>query len=897
MILFGPINSARSRGTVSLVALCFVAVLGISLASYIAICTRAMQLSNRSFQASVSKQLAEAGLEEALRAFNENNWDDWTGGGISVDWTLDTTNKRATATMTFSADVLGQGATASTATVKLRVDNYDANVVGVSWSSSKSYRIGDLVGYNGVWYRSLQNSNANQTPGDLSWWAQLPIPWTWASGLAYARYDLVNYQGLWYRCHTAHTSGSTILPTSTGYWSPVATLSLNWTSGTTYARGTILCYSGAWYYCITTHTSNASRTPTNTDYWASMLDSSGSTNSPTSSTYSTGISYQVGDYIYREPNNTWYRCVAAQPYTYGGGDFSNTSKWVSSIPYIATAYRNAETYTFNDVVYYNNAWYRYINATSSSGITPGSNNTYWENALNGNNSTSSPGAHGWSSSDINYNLGDAVYYGATGQWYRCIRAHTSSSSVTPASTTYWTNTPLYTPDWVSGKEHGLSDTVRYNGVSYLCIQGHTSSSSILPTNSSYWIGADTTNTSYTWSATTSYSAGAYRCYGGVWYKCITPTTANAGLTPNNSGYWTATWSNSWGVSTGTPVAYAEATVTLTGSPTQRTQLRALLAPAPLFPNAAAATTALSANSGGTVDSYDSSKGSYSSQIGTSTNYSAVLAAGSTITLGSTTVKGYLAWPSPPSGIGTSASVKGPASPASPNMDSTRVSRSPSIPQFTTLPGGANGLTTNWSTTPKGTPLALSTTINIGTPGATTPSRYYYNGTLTIGNSTVTYLRINGPVILYLNGDLFITQSGTTGRIDISSAGSAELHLSGAFKADVGGEGIQNSTTNPKSLIIISDTTSTASHYYSEGVYPLYGVVYIPYSTSNIGFYNNNNSTHVYGAISANNITYSGANLNLHYDTSLRYATFGGVDQPWTVSEWRELPATQRATMP
>ncbi len=50
-----------SRGTVSLVALCFVVVLGIVLGSYLAACSRAMNLSNRSFQSTLSQQLAEFG--------------------------------------------------------------------------------------------------------------------------------------------------------------------------------------------------------------------------------------------------------------------------------------------------------------------------------------------------------------------------------------------------------------------------------------------------------------------------------------------------------------------------------------------------------------------------------------------------------------------------------------------------------------------------------------------------------------------------------------------------------------------------------------------------------------------------------------------------------------------
>ena len=117
-------------------------------------------------------------------------------------------------------------------------------------------------------------------------------------------------------------------------------------------------------------------------------------------------------------------------------------------------------------------------------------------------------------------------------------------------------------------------------------------------------------------------------------------------------------------------------------------------------------------------------------------------------------------------------------------------------------------------------------------------------------------------------------------------------------ADANGEGIQNYTSDPKSLIIICDTTSTSTHFYSEGVNDLYGVIYVPYSTSSTGYYNDNNSTEIFGAVSANKITYSGANMNIHYDTSLRYATFGGVDQPYAISEWRELTdAAEQVTLP
>ena len=99
-------------GTVTLVSLCFVSIMGITLAGYIAVCSRAMNLSNRSFQCELSKLLAEAGLDEALRAFNKNDWSGWASNptdvtGGTTAWTLDTTNKRATRTITFVAEKIG----------------------------------------------------------------------------------------------------------------------------------------------------------------------------------------------------------------------------------------------------------------------------------------------------------------------------------------------------------------------------------------------------------------------------------------------------------------------------------------------------------------------------------------------------------------------------------------------------------------------------------------------------------------------------------------------------------------------------------------------------------------------------------------------------------------------
>ena len=808
----------KNQGSVTLVALCFVAVLGIGLAGYLAVSNQAMKLSNRSYATSVSGQLAEMGLERALQAFNAN---DWSG------WTLDTTNHRASRTISFASNKYGNiGLTTS---FKMRVDNYDAATQGSTWSSSANYRINDLAGYNGIWYRCVKN-HSNQTPPNLAYWAEAPIPWAWNSNTDYTTsYDIVNNNGIWYRCSTTHTSTSTFDVTK---WTVVPAPSLAWNGATAYTTGAFVYYSGTWYRCVS--------------------------------------------------NNT--------------GSTPPSANWSTTSPYISWAYRAAVTYSFNDVVYYNAVWYRYINGTATSGNLP-TNTTYWENALTGT-------MFGWSNASINYNLGDVVYYGTTSKWYRCILAHTSSGALTPSNTTYWANTPLLTLDWNSGQQYSQNDTVRYKGVWYLSLQNGNVGQVPSAAASTYWIGANTANASYTWSSTATYAAGDYRCYGGVWYTCI---GANIGASPNNTFHWTSTWANSNGITLGAPVIYAESTVALTNSPAVKTLLRALIAPAPLFPNAVAASTTINMSAAGTIDSYDATTGDYPSQAGTSTSFAAVVAAaqtsGTAITLSSTAVSGYLAAPASSSSpyaplYSSGGSVKGFTSPASPNIDLSRISRSPYIPQFTPLPAGGLAAAFGSSNFSKGTLLPLSTaTVNIGTPGATTPSRYYYSGDLIIGTGTTTTLNINGPVILYTSGDLFVTAGGTTGVININSAGSAEIHIANSLKVDQPSVGIYNQTLDPKKLIVICDTASSSSQFYSDGSNPVYGAIYIPNTTSATGFFNDNSNVQIYGAISANKITYSGANANVHYDTSLRYATFGGVDQPHAITEWRELPPTEQATMP
>ena len=102
---------SSERGAVILVALCFATVLLLCLGSYLTVCYRTLEMSSRSVQGARSVELAESGMEEALWALNQNDWNGW-----SIDGT--------TATKTVSAFTYENGASGS---ISLTITNYDGS--------------------------------------------------------------------------------------------------------------------------------------------------------------------------------------------------------------------------------------------------------------------------------------------------------------------------------------------------------------------------------------------------------------------------------------------------------------------------------------------------------------------------------------------------------------------------------------------------------------------------------------------------------------------------------------------------------------------------------------------------------------------------------------------------
>lgn len=107
---------ASSRGGVLITALIFVAVIGISLTSYLALSRTAMTVSHRAVYLTAAHDLAETGLEEGLWALNRAAsgalfpWSGWTTNGSNA--TRNFTN------FTYNNNITGQ--------VKVLVQNYNS---------------------------------------------------------------------------------------------------------------------------------------------------------------------------------------------------------------------------------------------------------------------------------------------------------------------------------------------------------------------------------------------------------------------------------------------------------------------------------------------------------------------------------------------------------------------------------------------------------------------------------------------------------------------------------------------------------------------------------------------------------------------------------------------------
>jgi len=516
---------------------------------------------------------------------------------------------------------------------------------------------------------------------------------------------------------------------------------------------------------------------------------------------------------------------------------------------------------------------------------------------------------------------DIVWF--QGVWYQCKLDDSSHAKPTDTAPTNWVGAPAA---WNASANYLAYNIVLHNGSVYRATASNHNQSPTDPlTPSGLWTLRPAATR---WNSSASYAVDDIVLYGGVPYRCW---QVGSGQPPTNPAYWASA-----------PVVYAQG-VAAPPDPTSapiKIQLLSFIAPASLFPNAIAATATLNLNSpsaAGLVDSYNAPLGAYNT-VASSTNaqlgFSAVLAGentgGPAVKMTGGTLQGYIA--APPINVAPfspNVSLAGvvKATPSGTGLDLGQVSRSPSIPQLdfarwdsakvyrvndvVQFGSGVPDLylciiappsfedpsnTAYWS---KNVALNLSPGADtpIGTPGALVPSLYYIDnastGTVDLNGATTT-LTINGPVVLNVPADLRIRNGGN---LIVENTGSAAIVVGGRLR--IGGTGgIENKTFDPKKLILIGTAIATPFGHTFSAVIPFYGTIYLPNATSALTFSNTSGSDPViYGAISGKYINFNSV-ATVHYDTSLRSATFAGVDSPFIFSEWRELTdQADRVTLP
>jgi hypothetical protein len=893
-----------NRGSVVLVALSMVAVIAIGLATYLALAYRTLQLSNRSYQAGLTTQLAETGLERALQALNQNNW---------TNWNVATDVPHATRTITFAADKFGPTRVATS--INLRVNQRNAKI----WRASDSYTTNDTVWYRGLWYRCIAN-HANRLPPDPAYWVS--APGIWDAAVTYSPGDIVVRENLVYSCLAISTGDDPALAANSSFWSQVTVLA--WNAGTAYTVNTVVRRNGALYRCLTAHTNQS---PPNATYWvgapmiyaegvAALSDGTGvivrtqlhaelspvplfpnaiAATNPTSPSvrlastgqvgsyvpkpslaelWTSGTAYRIGDTVYYAANGQMYRCISNHTSNMSGNTPNNTSRWtpLEVRHEVRAAYWNARTtYNVGDIVYLPLSGRHYRSIQAGTENRPDVHPDYWADMH-------WAGFADWSSTYA-YRVGDLVYVPGTGagEGRRYLCTSNNTNRYPPTNPTRWTVSDPGSPDWSAATTYASGDSV------YLPADGRIYRSRAggnlnrAPATSPdwwavQWPGYDD------WSSGTTYATGdlVYFTSNGLVYR-----SRQNGNTNRNPGTQTAWWTvagpifTTWSATTNYVVgdiAYNEANYTFYRCTTDHTNQKP--------PNAAY----------------------WSEQLH---GYRATIAGPSITINNAVAVSGYLA--APTTTLAASTLVKGASSPGTPNADPQRISDSHHVPTLDLQPvSGATNLPWGSTILPDG-PSSLGIPPNPGT--ASTPLVYNITGTRQ-GASTFAglylsdtddVLTIRGPVVLNVSGIFYLNN----GRIIIAPGGSLEVRFSGQLyignstSTTIGGVatptggGIINETLDPRNLLITSTSTyNTSSYHYLWTRHPFIGLVYMP--SAYLHVWNSGFNRHLYGAISARTV-YFNHTAHLHYDASLRASAGWGsfVDDALMVSTWRELPAADR----
>ncbi len=334
-----------------------------------------------------------------------------------------------------------------------------------------------------------------------------------------------------------------------------------------------------------------------------------------------------------------------------------------------------------------------------------------------------------------------------------------------------------------------------------------------------------------------------------------------------------------------PVITSDGVSQLPGAISIDRQLKVRVKQAALFNNAVASVGNYNTGyyvyfaSGGSVDSYDSSQGAYTPSPSTTNRSDQAIVSGSYVWVYNASILGYAA--SANSGyylpyFNSSASVKGLTSPGSPLVDQSRISNNANQPGYDISfpsPQPAGSTVTDFS--------GLAALNPLGTVGSTTPTYYYVTGDLAMTGSRT--LNIVGPVVINVYGNfsiqdpsqIVVSNNGTP--TNYTDDGSLQLLVAGNI--NINGAGIINQTLRPKNLAIFGTVGATYPYQVIDPTADFCGVIYVPNAILEV-----DNAATFYGALVGRYVLLLGA-ATVHYDVSLRKASFSLINEPYDVNAW------------
>ena len=153
----------------------------------------------------------------------------------------------------------------------------------------------------------------------------------------------------------------------------------------------------------------------------------------------------------------------------------------------------------------------------------------------------------------------------------------------------------------------------------------------------------------------------------------------------------------------------------------------------------------------------------------------------------------------------------------------------------------------------------------------------YNGINLSNNETI---KINGPVSLYIVGDIILDNSAKLQIVDANTNPNASLtlYLGGNFVSKNGGV-INNSTREPRKLEVYGLDTCSSISFVTNSVF--YGTVYAP--TTDVLLHN---SVEFFGAVVARNFIQD-VYADFNYDASLQDASVSDEGVCFVVKQWSD----------